>query len=161
MNMKTYLVLFFIFFLLFGSAKNGCSQIYDANGIIVAFHPSVGNAIDLSEKKELNLFPEYNDSLFESAQLIKYSNDRYALLFKTTKGGSFEKPITIKELDEIYFNIEKVKPSAKSSSDDYVDNKASKKSSEKRENRSENVQIAAEITLQIIFVFLEILANSY
>lgn len=163
LNKKLFQILFFIFAISFGFAKNSNSQTYK-NGKIVAFHPSVGNSIDLSEKKQFLLFTEYNDSLFESAQLIKYNFDSFSVLFKTTKAESFEKSITIKELDEIYGFIEKAKPAATSLNDDYVDKKPTKEKQEKqkkREDHYDSVQIVAEITFQIIFVLLEILAQSY
>jgi len=161
---KLFSFVFLLFFLLFGFSQKGNSQIDEANGIIVAFHPSVGNAINLSEKKEFNFFSEYNDSLFESAQLVKYSNNRYTVLFKTTKGGSFEKPITTDELDEIYASVEKVKPAEKAlPTNDGGEKKLTKEELEKQQKKDdhyESVQTIAEITFQIIFVLLEIWAGS-
>ena len=97
MNFKKvpFLKFIFLLFLLFGSAKNNFSQTDTVNGKIVAFHPSVGMGIDLLEKKQFSLFSEYTDSLFQSAQLVKYSTERYAVMIKTTNGQSFEKPISI------------------------------------------------------------------
>ena len=155
---KLFLKLFLLFFISLGYAKTGIAQ-SDKNGKIVAFHPSVGNSINLSEKKEFLLFTEYNDSLFESAQLIKYDIDSYTVLFKTTTGQSFEKPIPVHELDAIYSNIEKTKPAA-SSTDDYVEKNQSKEK-EIKKDRSQTGFIVAEITIQIVFVLLEILAHSY
>lgn len=163
-NNLLFTFVFPLFFLLFGFPQKGNSQIDETNGIIVAFHPSVGNSINLTEKKEFNFFPEYNDSLFESAQLVKYSNDRYTVLFKTTKGGSFEKAITTGELDELYASVEKVKPAEKApATNNSGEKKLSKEELEKQQKRDdhyESVQTIAEITFQIIFVLLEICANN-
>ncbi len=153
-----FLKIFFLILTSFGLIQNGSSQ-DDRNGRIVAFHPAVGNSINLLEKKEFQLFTEYNDSLFESAQLVKYSADSYSILVKTISDQSFEKPITIQELDAIYAKIEKEK-STKTVVDDYVEKKPPKEE-QKRANRSESAYMIAEITLQIVFVFLEILALSY
>lgn len=149
------LVLFFSFLLSLPSWSQTTHS-----GKIVAFHPSVGNAITVKEKKEYDLFKEYNDSLFESAQLVKYSSDSFAILIKTTTGQSFEKPAGRQELDAIYAAIEKVKPFQRSA-DDYVFDKTEEEERQKRINRSENIQFAVEVTLQIVFVFLEILAQAY
>lgn len=163
MNFKKqiFLNLLCFFFLLFGNAKNGISQTDDRTGKIIAFHPSVGNSLDLSEKKEFGVFTEYNDSLFESAQLVKYSIDRYSVLVKTKNGQSFERPISIKELDAIYAGIEKLKPlSSTVETDDYVVEKPAKEK-EIKKSRNDTAYIIGEITLQILFVFLEVLAHSY
>lgn len=166
MNCKasTLLKLFFLFFMSFGFNKNGISQT-DRNGKIVAFHPSVGNSITISEKKEFSLFTEYNDSLFESAQLVKYRVDStYAVIIKTTNGKSFEKPIGIKELDAIYASIEKLKPaSTKTTVDDYFDKKPTKEEIEakKKADRKESAEMIAEISFQVIYTILIILANNW
>lgn len=158
---STLLNLLFLFFISFGVAENGISQT-DRNGKIVAFHPSVGNSLTLSEKKEFSLFSEYNDSLFESAQLVKYSIDSYAVLFKNTKGKSFEKPISVQELDAIYAGIEKIKPAAViTPSDDYVEKKALSKEEQKRADRHESAEMIAEISFEIIYAILVILADWY
>lgn len=152
-----------LLFILLGSVKIGISQTDEANGKIVAFHPSLGTILNLSEKKQFNLFTEYTDSLFQSAQLVKYTNERYSVLIKTTNGQSFEKPITITELDAIYAKIEKIKPASAVTQepllDDYVQEKYSSKQKEVKKNRSETAYIIAEVTIQILFVFLEILAQ--
>ncbi len=166
MNLKKHhlLELFCFFILLFGSVKNSISQIDETNGKIVAFHPSVGISINLSEKKEFAIFTEYNDSLFESAQLVKYSIDNYSVLIKTTKGQSFEKPISIQELDGIYASIEKIKQgnvvAPNTSTDDYVEGNHPKEK-EFKKHKSETAYYVTEITIQILFVFLEFLAQSY
>lgn len=154
---RPILILICILFILFGYTKSSISQT-DKNGKIVAFHPSVGNSINLQEKKEFGIFTEYNDSLFESAQLVKYNSESYTVLLKTTNGQSFEKPISIQELDALYANIEKVKPVI---TDDYVEVNKPKEKQFKKDNRSESAQIVAEITIQIVFVLLEILAHTY
>ena len=157
---STLLNLFFLVLISFGIAENAISQT-EGNGKIVAFHPSAGNSITLSEKKEFFLFSEYNDSLFESAHLVKYSPANYAVLFKNTKGRSFEKPISVKELDCIYEKIEKVKPAVViTPTEDYVEKKALTKEEQKKIDRIEGAQMIAEISFQIIYTLLVILANN-
>lgn len=118
----------------------------------------------MKKKKQFALFPEYTDSLFQSAELVKYSNGDFKVLIKTTNGQSFEKPISTKELDDIYAKIEKVNPSKIVTSnpllDDYVEEKYNSKQKDARKSRSETASIIAEVTIQILFVFLEILAHS-
>ncbi len=154
---------FFIFFLLLGFAENCIAQTIDETGKIVKIHPSIGNSIDLSEKKEFQLFTEYNDSLFESAHLVKYGDENYTILIKTTTGKSFEKPISINELDAIYANIEKVKPAPNSQADEVSERKLSKEELEKqqkKESHYDSIRTIAEISFQVIFVLLEIIAHN-
>ncbi len=156
---STILSFFFLFFVSLGFVKNANSQT-TTNGKIVAFHPSVGNSITVSEKKELQLFTEYNDSLFESAQLIRYSADSYSVLIKTTKGNSFEKPVSLYELDAIYATIEKVKPFASTkSNDDYLTTETDKQV--KRKDHSESVFMMIEVSFQVLFLFFEIMNFAY
>lgn len=159
---KSHLIGFiFLFLLFFSITKTSIAQTDIEKGKIIAFHPSVGNAITIWEKKEFNLFTEYTDSLFQSAELVKYANEKYTVLVKTTNGQSFEKPIFTSELDTIYSTIEKIKPAPKTNTDDYFEDKAEREARQKRVARAESVQMIAEISFQIIFVLLEILAYSY
>lgn len=163
LNKKVFQGLVFIFFLLLGLAENCNSQTNDGNGKIVKIHPSIGNSINLSEKKEFQLFTEYNDSLFESAHLVKYTDSSYTILIKTTTGKSFEKPISIKELDAIYASIEKIRPAGTTPpADDKIEKKPTQEELEKqrkRENYYDSAQTIAEITFQIIYTLLLICAN--
>ncbi len=139
------------------------SQTVEKEGKIVAFHPAAGNSITLAEKKEFGIFPEYNDSLFESAQLVKYDSARYTVLIKARTGQSLEREILQTELNAIYKKIESVKPVAsivKPSDDDYVVNdspRSKEKEATKKWNKS--AYIAGQVTLQVLFLFLEILVN--
>jgi hypothetical protein len=86
-------------------------QAFD-EGIVVALHPSVGLTITKDEKKEFALFPEYNDSIFESAHYIKYNDSTYTFLFRKTDGSKLEKSVTKTETDKMYAQIEKIKPAS-------------------------------------------------
>jgi hypothetical protein len=92
------------------------SQQDDANGRIIAFHPNAGNTITQSEKSEFGIFREYNDSLFDVAQLIKYNDSTYRILIKTVDGKSILKNTDQQELNAIYAAIDKVRPA-----EDYKD----------------------------------------
>ena len=111
------------------------------------------------------LFPEYTDSLFQSAQLVKHSNDRYSIMIKTTNEKNFEKPISINNLDTIYAIIEKENPIPLNTvTDDYIAKKPSQEyllKQKKRQDQYDSVKTVAEITFQILFVLLEILAQAY
>lgn len=127
---------------------------------IVAFHPSIGNTLDKSEKIRYTVFPEYKDSLFESAQLIQHDSSSYSVLIKTTNAHSFKKEINRTELDIIYAKIESMQSTNSGSTDDYVDNSTTQKK-EKKQDHADTARLAGEITLQIVFIALQILAYMY
>lgn len=148
--------LFFAFLIVFVLSESLYAQT-EKNGKIVAFHPSAGNSLDLSEKKKYAIFTEYNDSLFESAQLIKYSSDSYSVLIKTVNGKSFEKPAAIRELDSIYAAIEKVKPTAFANAITETENKLTAEEKRKRERRAEIADTLAQISYQSFIIILDII----
>lgn len=155
------LYFFCLLFILTGFTKNCFSQT-NSGGKIVALHPSVGNTIDAIENKKFNLFPEYNDSLFESAQLIKYNDSSYTFLIKTIKNQSFERVATFNELQTAYHKIEKIQPKIDptlNEKDDYreADEQYSQKDKLKRERRAETANIVGEIAYQSLMIVLEIL----
>ena len=97
---------------------------------ILTLHPSVGKSIDVNEKKEFSLFPDYKDSIFGSAEILKYNDSTYTIRFTTTTGKVFEKPTNTNELDAMYANVENKKPT------EYVETKHERKS-EAREREAE------------------------
>ncbi|MCX6295042.1 MAG: hypothetical protein NTX97_03070 [Bacteroidetes bacterium] len=135
-------LIFCLHFFLIGGIENGFSQT-GQNGTIIAFHPSLGKTVDQKEKKDFGLFPEYTDSLFESAQLVKYAVDSFTVLFKTKIGKSFERPISIHELDKIYATIEQANPSSTVETKNEED---SKEREIKRRKRNETANNIGEIT---------------
>jgi hypothetical protein len=120
---------------------------------VIAFHPSAGNEIDLREKQEFNIFTEYSDSLFESAQLIIYGKGSYSIRIKAINGKTFEKPADTTELDSIYASIERVKPLLA------VKDAAIKAHEEKRkrEERAETARIIADVTCRSIIIVIQVL----
>lgn len=132
------------------------------NGRKVSFHPSVGNSISVDEKKQFGLFPEYTDSLFKSAELISDDTITLSIVFTTTSGQTFEKVISEQERDEIYKKIELISPFesvVEHGDDDYVVKKEDAGDKIKRKDHSAAVLTAVEITLNVLFVFLEVLVN--
>jgi hypothetical protein len=146
------LSLFFLIFLFFGGSKRSIAQI-EGTGKIIPFHAYIGNTIDLQEKQKLNLFPEWSDSLFQSAQLVQYDLDRYAILFKTTHYESVEKKISMEERNAIATIIEKEIPPPPVVAK-VIEDGSSRTKALKRERISENIDHGAEITIQVLRVVL-------
>ena len=130
------------------------------NGKVIILHPSVGNSIDLKEKKEFSLFPEYSNFEFESAQLIKHNDTTYTFLIFTTKGKSFERATNLREMQQYYNAIENIKPAPVANaneSDDYYTQKPEK--DEEAKPRHRNPALAFEIIFDVLLIALRVLAH--
>ncbi|MCW3085887.1 MAG: hypothetical protein JWP12_3253 [Bacteroidetes bacterium] len=79
-------------------------------GQIMMLHPSLGNTITLNEKQKFGLFPQQPDSTFETAQLVKYDDTTYTILFRTVCDDRFENTISINELLLMYIKVEQIQP---------------------------------------------------
>ncbi len=125
---------------------------------IISIHPSVGNTIDVKEKQKFSLFPEYNDSLFESAQLLKYNDSTYTFLIKPVGGKSFERPADFNERQLYYNKIETREPASKvvtaaEPTDYYTGTK------ERTRNNYEAAGYIFETVFNVLFIILEIAAH--
>lgn len=124
---------------------------------IITLHPSVGNSIDVHEKKMFYLFSDYKDSIFESAEILKYNDSTYTFRFKTTNGKILEKPTNKHELDEMYAKIDRIKPV------EYVKTEHEK---EARKRSSGNAKAEfgynlANVLLEITLITLSVFIQSY
>jgi hypothetical protein len=151
-----------IYFILIFFPFSAIAQTSDSVKILT-LHPSVGKSIDVKEKKEFYLFPDYKDSVFRSAEILKYNDTTYSIRFTTTTGKVFEKPTTTKELDAMYAKVDSKKPT------EYVQDKREKRSQrherdpEYNENSRTNAEIGlhvGNIVLQVILITLSILAQA-
>lgn len=130
---------------------------------IITLHPSIGKSIDALEKKEFSLFPDYKDSIFELAEIVKYNDSTYTIRFTTTTGKIFEKPVSTNELDAMYAKVDTKKPT------EYVETNRERKS-EARERKSEDSATSRDkaemglhignIILQVVLITLSILVQA-
>jgi hypothetical protein len=97
------------FILFFLSCLPGFAQM-KGTGRIVVLHPSLGQTITLAEKKEFGLFPNYPDSIFETASIVKYNDSLFSVLYKDIHNSALERTISQSQLYEIYLKVEKAKP---------------------------------------------------
>jgi Na+-transporting NADH:ubiquinone oxidoreductase subunit NqrC len=149
MKNKIHLLLFFLIPLL------SSAQTTDS-GMVITLHPAVGNTITANEKKQFDLFTEYNDSLFESAQIVKYNDSTYAIRLKTIQGNFFERETDSKELHTIYEKIERIKPVEK---DEYVENKRNSEQlkKDKQEDRINTGFQFSQMFFELLVITLEVL----
>ena len=138
-----------------------------ANGRIIILHPSVGNVIDQKEKEQFGLFKEYNDSLFESAELVKYNDTTFSFLITTRAGKSFERPSSDKEVREYYNTIENNKPASVANEEQatyYHSNERERDTnhrSDRQRNRVETADIVFEVFIDALSLFVYILGNMH
>jgi hypothetical protein len=162
MNRRNHFIekLVFVFFLTLVWTNAVISQTVLAKKTI-SFHPAVGLSIDLSEKKELHIFTEYNDSIFDSAVLLVDSTSNYSILFTTITGYVFEKPIVSSEKKAIYDLIEKVKPASAvmDPPDYYTVNEEKEKALRKERRQADAYRFWSEVTYQSVILILDILSE--
>ncbi|MBA3971903.1 MAG: hypothetical protein H0X46_07125 [Bacteroidetes bacterium] len=149
----TYILLFFAFY-------SGASFAQESStDKIIAFHPSAGKTIDLQEKIKYSIFKEYSDSIFQSAQLVKRNTGDYFILISTRSGKSFEKPVTIAELDAIHAAIDKVTP-AQHKTVTSIEPETDRNAEEERrirQRRTENAIIIGDIAYRSFVVLINVL----
>jgi hypothetical protein len=105
---------YYIFLLIFVSISLKAQNHFD-EGKIIQLHPSTGFAVTPAAKIKYNLFPQFQDSVFEYAQLVKYNDSSFTFIFRTKYDGRVERSTTIAEINDVYNKIEKINPaSAKS-----------------------------------------------
>jgi hypothetical protein len=101
--MKQLLYFSLLFFISFSQK----AQTADS-GKVIGIHPIVGKTISLDEKIKYNLFPEYNDSLFSSAQFIRNSDSTYTIVFTSISGTELKKNISSNEMNDLFYKIDKI-----------------------------------------------------
>jgi len=82
------------------------------NGKVIQLHSSVGEVITIDEKNKFVLFPEYKDSMYQSAMFIQHPDYTFAFLIKPKKGmgKSFERTTSGDEIIEMCNRIDKIEP---------------------------------------------------
>jgi hypothetical protein len=128
----------------------------DSLSKVVCFHPVLGNLVDRSEKQEYDIFTEYTDSLFESAQLFRAADSSYTIVVKTSNGQSFQKSAGTEELDAIYHKVENTRSAQKAAT-------AKQKAEERREKerKAQNTAEWVEFGFNMFFISLEVLAWAF
>ncbi|OFY85257.1 MAG: hypothetical protein A3F72_04445 [Bacteroidetes bacterium RIFCSPLOWO2_12_FULL_35_15] len=154
MKKLIYFVLLFLPLLSIAQTSDGIK--------IITLHPSIGKSIDAQEKKEFFLFPDYKDSIFESAEILKYNDSTYAIRFTTITGKVFEKPVNTNELDAMFAKVDSKKPN------EYVETNR-ERTSEAKERKSEGTTSrdkaemglhVGNIILQVVLITLSILVRA-
>lgn len=130
-----------------------CFAQIEQSGKVIIVHPSVGKVIDNYEKKVYGLFPEYRDSTFNSAYIIKYTDSSFAVIVTDIKNQTIEKNISSKELDNMYFQIDGQKQKSLYNEE----NNTKKKRKQTGPNTAVNNYILTEALVQLTIITINIL----
>jgi hypothetical protein len=133
------------------------------SGKVIGLHPSVGKLITRDEKIRYHLFPDYKDSIFQSAKIIRYNDSTFILAVSTTIGQEVKTPVTTIDLDNLYYRIEDSEK-AKKSNDDYVLTEEERKEARKKRAKHDNsifwYNFLAEMTVFTIEIVLALAAGT-
>ena len=122
---------------------------------VIGLHPAIRKTISQDAKIKYHLFPEYKDSLFGSAQIIKLNDTIYHLVIHSITGTDVKATISIKELDEMYFRIDDVYASAKAQEDPYALPEEDRKEIRRKENARKAGKIIMTVMTNIVLVSLQ------
>lgn len=121
-------------------------------GKAIIVHPAIGKLIDQSEKITFTLFPEYKDSTFNSAYVVKYNDSTFTVVVTNINNQSIEKSISRIELDKMYYQIDEISQKEKP-----VYNEEKKKRKRSGPNYSYNTYYLTETLVQLTLITIDVL----
>jgi hypothetical protein len=124
---------------------------------VIGIHPAVGKSISQNEKIRYKLFPQYKDESFEQAEVLKLNDSIFVLSVKPVKGNSIQCPITVNELDELFYQINKQENRKKNPDDDYVKELEEQKEAQKTKARNDNSEFWWNFLTQMTIITFETL----
>lgn len=146
---RLFFTLFFLSFF-FAKAQNADS------GRVIGIHPAVGKSISREEKIRYALFPEYKDSLFESAEIIKYNDSTFMLHVRAVQGTEITTKVSTRELDDLFYDIEKVEKSKKEK-DEYVLTEEERKEIRRKRAKEESANFWTDFLVNMTIITFETL----
>lgn len=148
--MRTLLLLFCLFSL---SIR---AQIRDSARVI-GIHPAVGKEISRNEKIRYQLFPEYKDSIFSSAAIVKLNDSTFQLSVTSIQGIQVNNHIGTKELDELFYRIDDAEKGKKIRDEEYVMSEEEKKEQRRKRSREASSDFWYNFLAQMTIVTIETL----
>ena len=135
------------------------SQTKDS-GQVIGIHPTLGKSITQDEKARYHLFPEYQDSLFESAKIFKYNDSTFLLIIKPIHAAEITRNISTKELDAIYYKVEEDNAAVKKAENSYTMTEEEKKAERRKQHSDYWDDALAEFFSQLFIVTIEVLITA-
>jgi|GEM_PF-5974585 len=124
---------------------------------VIGIHPAVGKVISKDEKIKYRLFPEYKDSTFISARVLKSNDSTFMLSVSALHGIELNNYISTKELDALYYQIDDIEKGRQPKEEQYVQTDEEKKQERKRRNQEAASQFWLDVLGQMIVVTVETL----
>jgi hypothetical protein len=150
MKISTLLFLFFTFIF--------CAKAQEPDTLkVIGIHPAVGKIISQDEKIRYHLFPEYKDSAFISARVLKYTDSTFMLSIRSVQGVEVQNHISTKQLDALYYQIDDVEKGKQPREEQYVLTEEEKRQERKRRNKEDASEFWMEFLGQMIAVTVETL----
>ncbi|MCW3085888.1 MAG: hypothetical protein JWP12_3254 [Bacteroidetes bacterium] len=131
---------------------------------LIGIHTAVGKTITRDEKIKYQLFPEYNDREFDSAQIFRYNDTTYELRIASSNGSMIKTVISNSRMDDLYNRIDNIE-NGKTIEGDYVITAEEKKRQHDQRVKAERsefwtsflgdmVSATVEITMEVIFTLI-------
>lgn len=124
---------------------------------VIGIHPAVGKSISQNEKIRYHLFPQYKHVSFEQAEVLKVNDSTFVLLVKPVNGNSIKCPITIAELDELFYQIDEIEKSKRRVDDEYVISEEERKEAQRIRTRNDNSEFWWNFLTQMTIITFETL----
>jgi hypothetical protein len=124
---------------------------------VIGIHPAVGKMITRDEKIKYHLFPEYKDSIFESAQIFSLNDSTFLVSIKTINGIEVRNYISTSQLDKIYYRIDELQKGKQVPEEEYVMTKEEKKEARKGRARDASLDFLVDFFAQMTIITLEAL----
>jgi hypothetical protein len=125
---------------------------------VIGIHPAVGKSISRDEKIKYKLFPEYIDSLFESAEVTRCSDSTFLLNVRTVQGTDIHNSISTKQLDDLYYRIDDIEKVKKEP--EYVMTEEEKKEERRKRNRQNNSDFWYDFLAQMTIATFEVIITA-
>ena len=75
---------------------------------LIGLHPAVGKVIDRDEKMKYRLFPDYDDRLFEKAELYSMNDTAYLLVITSVSGTKMKYHVNEVLMDKLYEQVDAI-----------------------------------------------------
>ncbi len=125
---------------------------------LIGIHKAVGKTITRDEKIKYQLFTEYKDDTFDSAQVFRYNDTTYELRIASSNGSILKTAITGSQMDEMYNHIDNI-VNGKTQEGDYVITAEEKKRQHDQRIKEERSQFWTNFLINMAAATFEIVLN--
>ena len=147
-----------LFILLFILSLAANAQTADTAKLI-GIHMAVGKTITRDEKIKYQMFPQYNNEEFDSAQVFRYNDSTYELRISASNGSVVKTRIGNSQMDDMYNRIDDIE-NGKTQESDYVMTDQEKKKQHDQRIKEDHSQFWTDFLINMSIVTFEIVINA-